>query len=513
MPQSAEKALDHAPLFREPEYRQMLAEKRLNFECPHSDEVVTDQREFTKTWEYREKNLAREALVVNPAKACQPLGAVFAAAGFERTMPFVHGSQGCVAYYRSHLSRHFKEPASAVSSSMTEDAAVFGGLKNMVDGLANTYQLYDPKMIAVSTTCMAEVIGDDLHSFIENAKDQGSVPRDFHVPFAHTPAFVGSHVDGYDVTVKGILEHFWKGEERTEAEGTINVIPGFDGFCVGNNRELKRLLDLIGVSYTFIQDASDQFDTPSDGEYRMYDGGTKIEDVREALNAEATLSLQHYNTRKTLEYCEGVGQATASFHYPLGVKATDDFLMEVSAISGKQIPEAIRLERGRLVDAMADSQSWLHGKKYAIYGDPDFVYAMARFIMETGGEPTHCLATNGTSAWEAELKELLASSPFGEDAQVWAGKDLWAMRSLLFTEPVDLLIGNSYGKYLERDTGTPLIRLTFPIFDRHHHHRFALMGYQGGLRVLTTILDKIFDKLDRETSETGVTDYSYDLTR
>ena len=96
-------------------------------------------------------------------------------------MPFVHGSQGCVAYYRSHLSRHFKEPSSAVSSSMTEDAAVFGGLNNMVDGLANAYTLYEPKMIAVSTTCMAEVIGDDLHAFINTAKDKDSVPQDFHV--------------------------------------------------------------------------------------------------------------------------------------------------------------------------------------------------------------------------------------------------------------------------------------------------------------------------------------------
>ncbi|MGG7517773.1 nitrogenase molybdenum-iron protein subunit beta [Allorhizobium undicola] len=513
MPQSADKVLDHAPLFREPEYRQMLAGKRSNFECPHPDKVVADVGEYTKTWEYREKNLAREALVVNPAKACQPLGAVFAAAGFERTMSFVHGSQGCVAYYRSHLSRHFKEPSSAVSSSMTEDAAVFGGLKNMIDGLANAYSLYDPKMIAVSTTCMAEVIGDDLHGFIENAKNEGSVPPELDVPFAHTPAFVGSHVDGYDVMVKGILEHFWKGQKRKIAIGTINIIPGFDGFCVGNNRELKRLLDLMGVSYTFLQDASDQFDTPSDGKYRMYDGGTMITDVKKALNAEATLSLQHYNTRKTLEYCKDVGQVTASFHYPLGVKATDEFLMKVSGISGRDIPTAISMERGRLVDAMADSQAWLHGKKYAIYGDPDFVYAVARFVMETGGEPTHCLATNGTPAWEAEIKELLQSSPFGKDAQVWAGKDLWAMRSLLFTEPVDLLIGNSYGKYLERDTGTPLIRLMFPIFDRHHHHRFPLMGYQGGLRVLTAILDKIFDKLDRETSEPGVTDYSFDLTR
>ena len=187
--------------------------------------------------------------------------------------------------------------------------------------------------------------------------------------------------------------------------------------------------------------------------------------------------------------------------------------MKISELSGKAIPESMRMERGRLIDAMADSQSWLHGKKYAIYGDPDFVTAMARFVMETGGEPVHCLATNGTKHWEEELRPILAASPFGKDAKIWAGKDLWHLRSLLFTEPVDMVIGNSYGKYLERDTGTPLLRLTFPIFDRHHHHRFPLWGYQGGLRVLTTILDKVFDKLDADTIVPGKTDYSYDLTR
>jgi nitrogenase molybdenum-iron protein beta chain len=87
------------------------------------------------------------------------------------------------------------------------------------------------------------------------------------------------------------------------------------------------------------------------------------------------------------------------------------------------------------------------------------------------------------------------------------------MRSLLHTEPVDLLIGNSYGKYLERDCGTPLIRLTFPIFDRHHHHRFPTWGYQGGLQVLVRILDKVFDQMDANSNVAGVNDTSYDLTR
>lgn len=54
--------------------------------------------------------------------------------------------------------------------------------------------------------------------------------------------------------VKGVLENFWKGAARSEATASINIIPGFDGFCVGNNRELKRLLDLMQVTYmeTFV---------------------------------------------------------------------------------------------------------------------------------------------------------------------------------------------------------------------------------------------------------------------
>jgi nitrogenase molybdenum-iron protein beta chain len=370
---------------------------------------------------------------------------------------------------------------------------VFGGLNNMVDGLANTHSMYKPKMIAVSTTCMAEVIGDDLNAFIKTAKEKGSVPAEYDVPFAHTPAFVGSHITGYDNALKGIIEHFWDGKAGTapklerQPNDKINFIGGFDGYTVGNTREIKRLFNLMGVEYTVIADNSEVFDTPTDGEFRMYDGGTKIGDVKAAVNAKATISLQRWNTRKTLEYAGSVGQETASFHYPMGVRATDELLMKISAVSGKAIPESIRLERGRLIDAMADSQAYLHGKKYAIYGDPDFVTAMARFVMETGGEPVHCLATNGTKHWEEELAPVLAASPFGKDTKIWAGRDLWHLRSLIFTEPVDMIIGNSYGKYL--------------------------WGYQGGLRVLTAILDKVFDKYDAETIVPGKTDYSYDLTR
>jgi nitrogenase molybdenum-iron protein beta chain len=269
----------------------------------------------------------------------------------------------------------------------------------------------------------------------------------------------------------------------------------------------------MGVEYTILGDSSDVWDTPTDGEFRMYDGGTTLEDAALAVHAKGTISMQEFCTEKTLAYIKEWGHETASFNHPIGVGGTDKFLMEVSRITGKPIPEALARERGRLVDAIADSNAHIHGKKFALYGDPDLCLGLAGFLLELGAEPTHILSTNGGKAWEAKVRALLASSPFGANCNVYAGKDLWHMRSLLFTDPVDFLIGNTYGKYLERDTGTPLIRIGFPVFDRHHHHRRPVWGYQGGMNVLITLLDKIFDVIDASTNVPAKTDFSFDIIR
>jgi nitrogenase molybdenum-iron protein beta chain len=339
------------------------------------------------------------------------------------------------------------------------------------------------------------------------------------VPFAHTPAFVGSHVTGYDNVMKGILEHFWDGKagtapklERAPNE-KINFIGGFDGYTVGNLREVKRLLNVMGVEHTILGDNSDAWDTPTDGEFRMYDGGTTLEDAANALHAKATISMQEFCTEKTLTYIAGRGQQVAAFNHPVGVAATDKLLLEISRLTGKPIPDSITRERGRLVDAIGDSSAHIHGKKFALYGDPDLTLGLAGFLLELGAEPVHVLSTNGGKAWGARVKALLESSPFGRNCHAYPGKDLWHMRSLLFTEPVDFLIGNTYGKYLERDTGVPLIRIGFPIFDRHHHHRYPVWGYQGGMNVLVTILDKIFDEIDRTTNVAAKNDFSFDIIR
>ncbi len=87
------------------------------------------------------------------------------------------------------------------------------------------------------------------------------------------------------------------------------------------------------------------------------------------------------------------------------------------------------MERGRLVDMMTDSHAWLHGKKFALYGDADFVMGMAKFLLEMGAEPTHVLGNHGNKRWVKAMEKLLASSPFGDNGKVYAGNDLWHLRS------------------------------------------------------------------------------------
>ena len=72
---------------------------------------------------------------------------------------------------------------------------------------------------------------------------------------------------------------------------------------------------------------------------------------------------------------------------------------------------------------------------------------MVSFLVEMGSIPTHIVCNNAPrKVWEEDMKAILSKSARAAECNIWAGKDLWHLRSLLFTEPVDFMIGNVYGK-------------------------------------------------------------------
>ena len=96
----------------------------------------------------------------------------------------------------------------------------------------------------------------------------------------------------------------------------------------------------MGIEYTIIGDNSDVWDTPTDGEFRMYDGGTTLEAMRSAVHAKATISMQEYCTEKTLALYRGAWAGSGRLQPSRSAwRRPTNSCMEISRITGKPIPE------------------------------------------------------------------------------------------------------------------------------------------------------------------------------
>lgn len=441
----------------------------------------------------------RTALTINPAKTCQPIGAMYAALGIHGCLPHSHGSQGCCSYHRSTLTRHYKEPIMAATSSFNEGSSVFGGQSNLLEAINNIFTIYEPDVIAVHSTCLSETIGDDLNQIIAKAYKEDKIPEGKHVIYCNTPSYVGSHVTGYANMVDGIVKGFSESTGKTADK--INLISGW--VEPSDMREIKRIATLMGINFTLFPDTSDVVDTPQTGSYQMYPkGGTLVKDLIASGDNKASLAFGEWATEKAAIQLENKCKVPFELtDLPIGVRATDRFIMKMSNLAEVTIPESITTERGRLVDLITDMHQYLHGKRVALWGDPDQLIPMVEFLLDIDMKPVYIVSGTPGKKMEKRLKELLSETVPEAKFKNGSNADMFLMHQWIKNEGVDLLIGNTYGKYIARDENIPFLRMGFPITDRVGHSYFSTLGYVGGMRILEKILTLFMDKQDLESPE------------
>ena len=444
-----------------------------------------------------EKITERSALTVNPAKTCQPVGAMYAALGINGCLPHSHGSQGCCSYHRSALTRHYKDPIMATTSSFTEGASVFGGQANLLESIQNIFAMYDPEIIAVHTTCLSEVIGDDLKQIIGKAKAEGKIPEGKTVIHTNTPSFKGSHVTGFSNMVTGMVQYF--SENSGIRTNRINLIPGF--VEPSDMSEIKRIASEMGVPVIMFPDTSGVVNSPMDGKFHMYPkGGATSAEIKSAGDSSFTIALGgNASTQgaKALDIKCKVPFETLDL--PIGLRATDKFIDLLRKKGGVYVPESIMTERGQLVDVMTDMHQYFYRKKAALMGDPDQLLSIAGFLSDLDMKIT-CVVTGSPAGpkFEGRIKEFA-----GKDTVVKSGStaDLFYFHQLIKNDKPDIIFGNTYVKYIARDEDIPFIRTGFPIYDRVGHQYFPLVGYKGGIRLLEKILNELLDRQDRDAPE------------
>lgn len=442
----------------------------------------------------------RKALRINPAKTCQPIGAMYAALGINKCMPHSHGSQGCCAYHRSHLTRHHKEPIVATTSSFTEGASVFGGMANLKTALSNIFNIYSPDIVSVHTTCLSEVIGDDIPMIIKKSIEDGVIPEGKLVIHANTPSFVGSHVTGFANQCEAFVKYL--AESTGETKNVVNIFPGW--VEPADMRELKRLASIIGVEFIMAPDTSDVLDTAMDGTYQMYpEGGTKISELKAMGDSFLTVALGPLASGPAATKLEKQNKVPSkALELPIGIAQTDAYINALRLAGDTSVPAELEKERGRLVDMVSDMSQYLHKKKVAIFGDPDHLTSMVSFLVEIGMEPAIVVTGTPGKKWEKKLREICA--PVNENVVIKAFSDIHYLHQWVKANPVDLLMGNTYGKFVAKSENLPFIRFGFPILDRVGHRAFPTVGYTGAMRLIERITDAFFDKRDREDADENI---------
>lgn len=441
----------------------------------------------------------REALMVNPAKTCQPIGAMYAALGIHRCFPHSHGSQGCCAYHRSALSRHYKEPIMAGTSSFTEGSCVFGGQANLLEAINNIFTIYDPDVIAVHTTCLSETIGDDIPQIVSKAKDEGKIPKGKYVIHTNTPSYIGSHVTGFSNMTKSIVNYFAQNSGNKEKQ--VNIIPGF--VEPSDMREIRRIADEMGIKIVMFPDTSGVLDAPQTGRHQFYPkGGVSVKALKTIGDSIGTIALGQLASgpaAKALDAKCKVGCEILGL--PIGLTATDRFIDTLRRACGVSVPDSINEERGQLIDIITDMQQYFYGKKVALFGDPDQLLSLTEFLNDLDMKPVHIVTGTPGEKFVTRIKDILKENV--ANVNVRAAGDIFTLHQWIKNESVDLLIGNTYGKYIARDEDIPFIRFGFPILDRVGHSYFPAVGYRGGIRLLEKILNAFLDRQDRDAPEEG----------
>ncbi len=453
-------------------------------------------------------------LNVNPCKMCMPMGVSTAAYGISRCVSILHGSQGCATYIRRHMATHYNEPVDIASSALTEQGTVYGGEESLHRGIDNLIRLYDPEVICIATTCLAETIGEDVPRMLDRWRRKNPDTGVFLVPVP-SPGYGGTQFEGYFRFLCSLIKNVEMRPENAHHH-QLNMVCG--PMSPADLRFIKNLVSSFGIDAIFIPDTSESLDRGRTNTYdRTPSEGTPMDRVTSMAGSDLTIELasflpKDHSPAELLEKQYGVPYKRLNL--PIGLRDIDAFLNELSEFAGIPIPVVIRKERERYIDAMIDSHKYNAEGRAAIFGEPDFCYAVARMCVEEGIVPVVVASGSPCAGLLDSLEEeigRIAKSFLVDRWAVMDDADFGDIERIALENGANILIGSSDGRRIAEKHNLPLIRSAFPIHDHVGGQRVRMMGYEGSLMLLDLITNALLQR--KETGfRAAIRDEFYDNT-
>jgi nitrogenase molybdenum-iron protein NifN len=412
---------------------------------------------------------SKKACAVNPLKMSQPLGASYAFMGLDSCMPVMHGSQGCTSFGLVLLVRHFKEAIPLQTTAMNEVTTILGGYDNIETALLNIKKRAAPKIIAICSTGLTETKGDDVDGYLNMVRKRKPELDDTALVYISTPDYVGAFEDGWRLAVKGMVEQLVPDTSASPVTGQaadqVNLLPG-SHLTPGDIEEVKAILEDFGLRAITLPDVSGSLDGHIPADWRGTTlGGTRLEDMQRMGASVATLAIgrQMADAAEALQRRTGV--PVHVFDRLTGLACNDRFLMTLSQITGKPVPQTYRRQRSQLLDAMLDGHFYLGAKKVALGAEPDLLFAAGAVLQEMGATLHTCVTTTHSPVLDQLPAEQVLIGDL-EDLEKGAAA-------------CDLIMTHAHGRQAAERLDKPLFRIGFPIFDRIGNAHRLMVGYRG----------------------------------
>ncbi len=420
---------------------------------------------------------SKKALAVNPLKVSQPIGASLAFLGLARSLPLMHGSQGCTAFGKVFFVRHFREPIPLQTTAMDQVSTIMGADENIVEALRTLSDKSKPDIIGLVTTGLSETQGTDIRRALKDF-------RVAHPEFAHvavvpvnTPDYVGCLESGYALAIESLIETLVpEGESAGKRPKQVNVLASAM-LTPGDVEAIKDWVEAFGLRAIVVPDIGDSLDghlveaeTSS-----LTIGGTPRSEIEIMGESAATLVVGPSLYKAANILAKRTGVPDYRFEGLMGLDDCDAFTQALAEISGKPVPEKIERHRAQLQDAMVDCHFMIGFARVALAADPDLLGQQVRFMTTMGAEVV--------SAVSPHKHESLAGLPI---KKVIVG-DLEDMEKEAKAGEAQFIMSNSHAAETAQRLGLPLMRAGFPQYDHVGGYARTWVGYRGTRQALFDI--------------------------
>lgn len=410
-------------------------------------------------------------VIVNPLKQSQALGSALAFLGLKGMIPLLHGSQGCTAFAKVMLVRHFREAIPLSTTAMTEVSTILGGEDNVEQAILTLVEKVQPEIIGLCTTGLTETRGDDMEQILRDFRKNHPHLDELPILLVSSPDFKGALQDGYAAAVESMVKELpQKGEIRPTQ---VNILMS-SAFTPGDLQEIKEIVTAFGLVPIVVPDLSASLDGHLDDSYSpITGGGTTVAQLREIGSSAFTIAIGE-SMRGAAEILDKRFAIPYELFSELTrLDAVDNFLQALSDVSGVKVPEKYRRQRRQLQDAMLDTHFFFGRKRVSLALEPDLLHTMVNFLQSMGAEIQAAVTTTRSPLLEKLDLEKVVIGDLEDFEQVAVGSDL--------------LIGNSNAATIARTLNIPLYRQGIPIFDRLGIGQFTKVGYRGTMQILFDI--------------------------